>query len=293
VPKKKTAKKKTSKKAAKRTPAKKAKAAKKKTSKQATKRTPAKKAKAAKKKATPKALPKKRAPKRKGRMSAGELTRAEAQIIERMEALEPDEPRYQVLEAALAFKASWVILGEHLTDVHANKSYLIWGFPNFGAYCTEEVRVTPATAKKLVKSFKWLDEEAPDLLERGRASPAQLPADVPDYAAISVLADARREVDKERVTPDAYLQLKQAAFEGETTASQLRKELREAIPEELRKKPPPQDPYRALRKALNASVKTIDALSEWGEDDDILVQAEELRDAIAGRLPKEAAPSAA
>lgn len=250
------------------------------------------KAPARKKAAKAKAPPKKTAKRKKARMSGGELTRAEQQILERMDELAPDDPRYRILEAALAFKASWVVLAEHLSDVWKQKQYLLWGYPTFAAYCTDEIRVTSATAKKLVKSYRWLDEEAPEMLRHRSEGPVNMP-EVPDWSAISVLADARREVDKERVPQDAYLALKQAAFDGEASASQLRKELREAVPEELRKKPPPVSKDRILRRALTASVKLIDALRDWDEDEDLLVRAEDLRDEIAKRLPREDEQAAA
>jgi hypothetical protein len=258
----------------------------------AKKKTAAKKP--AKKKAVAKAPPKKRRPARKAKMTGAELTRSEQAIMERMEGLPPDDPRYRVLEAALAFKASWVVLAEHLSEVWKGKQYLLWGYPTFPVYCTEEIRVTAATAKKLVRSYRWLDEEAPEVLRaRVTDDPGGPPPEVPDWTAISVLADARRELDKERVPRDTYLQLKQAAFDGEATASQLKKDLREAIPEELRRKPPPQDPHRVLRRALTASVKLIDALREWGEDESLLVGAEDLRDAIAKKLPRDEEQAAA
>jgi len=214
------------------------------------------------------------------------LTKAEMAIVSRMENLQPNDSRYQVLEAALAFKASWVMLGEHLTDVAESRVWRQWGYKSFSAYCADEIRVTSSTARKLVKSFRWLGEEAPEFIPRvqdGKVTPTR---EVPDFNAIGVLADARKELEKERVDNDAYLALKAAAFEGERTPAQLRKELKEAIPEELRAKPVT-DKVRQLRKALNNSVKLIDALSEWDGSDELVLEAEQLRDKIAEHLPRD------
>ncbi len=92
------------------------------------------------------------------------------------------------------------------------------------------------------------------------------------------------------MSEDAYLALKQAAFDGEK-AGALKKALHDAVPEHLRARPP-EDKVRHLRRALTAAVKVIDLLREWdsaGEagGDELLVQAEKLRDAIALRLPRE------
>lgn len=256
------------------------------------KKPPKKHGPASKKRGAQKAPPKKSAPRKRARMSGGELTRTEMLLMERMDQLDEADPRYKVLEAALAFKASWVLLAEHLTDVYSAKQYLLWGYPTFATYCTEEVRVTSVTAKKLVRSYQWLDEEAPELMPRdgeGRFAPQR---EVPDYATVSVLADARRELQKERVPKDAYLALKQAALDGDRTASELRKDLKEAIPEDLRRKPE-LEKAKNLRKALTAAVKLIDSLREWGDDDELVVQAEDLRDAILARVPREEEPAQA
>lgn len=229
--------------------------------------------------------PSKRAPQRKAKMSSTDLTRSEALIMERMDGLAPDDPRYKVLESALAFKASWVLLAEHLSDVYASKQYLLWGYPTFATYCVEEVRVTSATAKKLVRSYHWLDEEAPELKPRNDAGQFAPTREVPDYGTISVLADARRELQRERVPKDAYLALKQAALDGERTAGELRKELKAVLPEP--EKNPATERARTLRKALTASVKLIELLREWGEDESLLVTAEDLRDLITERIPRD------
>jgi hypothetical protein len=215
------------------------------------------------------------------------LTRAEAAIMERMSELAPDDPRYGVLESALAFKASWVILGEHLNKVYSYQLYKGWGYASFARYCSDEIRVTTGTARKLVKSFQWLGDEAPELIPKTDGGRLQeVTREVPDFNAIGVLADARKELHNDRVQEDAYLELKRAALEGERTASQLRKDLRESIPEELRQQPV--DPVRSLRKALNSSVRTLEALREWDGSDELLLMAEQLRDQIAHHMPRRA-----
>jgi hypothetical protein len=221
---------------------------------------------------------------------AADMSRAEVSIMQKMSELDADTPRYRVLEAALAFKSSWIILGEHLAEVLRIGLWKGWGYASFERYCADEIHVTPATAKKLVRSFQWLGAEAPEYLappkKSGRLEPRP---DLPDVGAISVLADARRHVDDGKVAEDAYLALKQAALDGES-ASALRRTLKDAIPLHLRPKAV-DDKVRHLRRALTASVKVIDALIEWdsgGEaaGDDLIVMAEKLRDAIALRLPR-------
>src|SRR5262245_58662673 len=104
------------------------------------------------------------------------LSSAEVSILGKMATLDPESPRYRVLEAALAFKSSWIILGEHLSEVLKTGLWKAWGFKSFERYCGEESFVSSSTARKLVKSFNWLGEEAPELLpstwtEDGRVKP--------------------------------------------------------------------------------------------------------------------------
>lgn len=231
---------------------------------------------------------------------AADLSSAEVSIMVRMASLDPDTPRFRVLEAALAFKSSWIILGEHLADVLRTGLWKGWGYASFERYSTDELHVMPATAKKLVRSFHWLGAEAPEYLpHKPGARPRELPKGaLPELASVCVLADARRHVEEGSVSEDAYLAIREAAFDGEK-AGALKKALHDAVPERLRAKPI-EDKVRLLRRALTAAVKVIDSLREWdnaGEHggDDLLVLAERLRDAIALRLPREtpAKPTAA
>ncbi|MCC7074660.1 MAG: hypothetical protein IT383_25350 [Deltaproteobacteria bacterium] len=207
--------------------------------------------------------------------------------------LDPDTPRYHVLEAALAFKSSWILLGQHLAEVLRTGLWKGWGYASFERYATDELHVTPATAKKLVRSFQWLGAEAPEYLPPkpgAKAARAVPPGALPELSSVSVLADARHFLDEGSVSEDAYLALKEAAFDGEK-ASALKKALLDAVPEHLRSKPA-EDKVRFLRRALTATVKVIDSLREWDSagdagGDDLLVLAEKLRDAIAVRLPRE------
>ena len=227
------------------------------------------------------------------------MTHAEVSILGRLATLDEGSPRYLVLESALAFKSSWVILGEHLAEILKNQLYKSWGFASFERYCADELFITAATAKKLVRSFTWLGDEAPEYLpprDRSdlvrRSNDATLPeGPLPDLNSVNVLADAKKALSEAKVSEDAYLSLKRAALDGENAAS-LKRSLNEAIPDDLKPKKA-DDKVRHLRRALSAIVKTLDELREWdsgGETagDDLMIMTETLRDAIALRLPKEA-----
>jgi hypothetical protein len=213
---------------------------------------------ATKKKATKKATkrPAKRAPARVSPMSkAADLSRAEVSIMSRMAELEEETPRYQVLQSALAFKSSWVVLGEQLAKVMEGGWFRTWGYASFERFCADELFISAGTAKKLVRSFSWLGEEAPEYLPPAdgaalRQRKHDLPdGPLPDLNSISILADAKSSFEESRIPEDAYLALKQAALSGES-ASALRRALKESVPESQRQ--PTDDRVRHLRKALTA-----------------------------------------
>jgi hypothetical protein len=246
--------------------------------------------------------PAKRIRPRRAASKASAMSGAEVSLLKKMAELDPESPRYRVLDAALAFKSSWIILGEHLADVVRIGLWRGWGFASFERYCADEIHVTSSTAHKLVRGFQWLGAEAPEYLpavKEGRPRNARRPPGaLPDLGAINVLADAKAHFDDARVPKDAYLALKQAALDGES-ASSLRRTLTDAMPLHLRPTSA-NDKVRHLRRALTACVKIIDALREWdaqpsagGESDGdaLIVEAERLRDAIALRLPRAEASS--
>ena len=256
-----------------------------------------KKSAANKKSKKSKKAPSKRVKPRKAASKATDMSRAEVSILSKMAELDQDSPRYQTLEAALAFKASWIILGEHLHDVVRTGLWRGWGYASFERYCADEIHVTASTAKKLVRGFQWLGSEAPEYLPAVKEARTRAPKDppqgpLPELSAINVLADAKLHYEEARVPEDAYLALKQAALDGETAAT-LRRTLKDSIPLHLRPKSA-NDKVRHLRRALTASVKIIDALREWdsmpgegeADGDVLIVEAERLRDGIALRLPR-------
>jgi hypothetical protein len=211
------------------------------------------------------------------------LTRSEEIIMEMMEELSPSDPRYQVLEAALAFKASWVILAQHLNNVLVNKMHIAWGYKNFGQYCQKEIRVTAATAKKMVRGYQWLDEEAPEIIQQEEDGKIKPVREVPDFRTVGILADARKALQADRVDKKSYDALKESALAGQASATELRREFKAHLP------PAPQLPSdrdRSLRRALSTVVKTLEYLREWDGSDDLLIQAEELRKEVAANLPK-------
>ena len=215
-----------------------------------------------------------------------ELTQSEKAILALMKTLEPESLRYQVLEAALAFKGSWIFLAEKLTEVHQTNAFKEWGHKGLVSYSQQELHVTSSTVKKLVRGFQWLQKEAPQYIDHQDRVHNPPPERPPlDIQLVSTLAKAQ---DKLLDTPggqEAYEALKQAALTGTHSSAALNKQLKASFPEpeakghEVHKK-------RALRKALSSAAQVIVQLQAWDDDDTLLGEAEALREKIASAIER-------
>src|SRR5262249_11218949 len=109
-----------------------------------------------------------------GRMnqSASVDTKTDRAMEDRMNAFAGDAERVEVSARARAFKRSGIGLAEALAGVYERGSWERWGYGSFDAYCKGELSVTPATAAKLLGSFRFLRSAAPRVIERVRDEPA-------------------------------------------------------------------------------------------------------------------------
>ena len=214
------------------------------------------------------------------------ITSETALIMEKMVGLEPTDPRYQALKAAVDYKASWVELAERLNILAENKDYKDWGFKAFKDYCAEELQIHQATARKLVRGFQWIDREAPQLLpkpideEDGQVSARDAnPVVLPDVDTVNVLMKAERELKRDRLDQTVYDDLKERALMGTAQAKELSAELKEAVivPE----KDPKEEQLKTLRRTLSAAQKIVTQLEEVISDDEELREiAEKLREKL-------------
>jgi hypothetical protein len=207
-----------------------------------------------------------------------------ALLLEKLRGLEPDEPRYHVIKATLQYKTSWLELAERLNKVANEKLYKDWGYKTFRDYCARELFISPATAKKLVRGFQWLDEQLPDFMpnyiDESDAPQAQQQQRVaPDMDTVQLLMNAQRDVERERMPQDAYADIKRRALIGELDVAGVKSSLREVM------LPPPEEPggepLKVLRRALAATEKVVAQLEELNSDDEeIMDLAARLRDRI-------------
>lgn len=174
--------------------------------------------------------------------------------------------RYAALEAARNFKTSWIALGRVLASVFRDRAYKEWGYLTFDAYCAKEVGIQPLTAKKLLRSYAFLEQHEPRLLqaEGNKAIPA---ARYPTYEAVDVLRQAK---ERSGVTDAAYEELRERVVEQGEPAPAARKELRMV----LRQSQPPDDAaaeeQRERQAALRRLIGTLRAIHRAAAEERLL-----------------------
>jgi hypothetical protein len=148
-------------------------------------------------------------------------TKTDRALEDRMLAVAGDAERVEVLARARAFKRSWIELAEALARVYERGAWQGWGFDSFEAYCKGELHVTPATAAKLLGSFRFLRASAPRVIARAQEEPA---APVPSLGAVDFVARAteRGAADKKVLS-----EIRRAAFDEGADAPALSRRFRE------------------------------------------------------------------
>lgn len=148
------------------------------------------------------------------------MSKALRQIEKRLSGLAPGTLRYEALQAARQFKSSWIELGRALWSVHTQKAFREWGFLTFEAYCSKEVGIRSATAKKLLSSYYFLEKEEPTLLKELEGEP---PSKLPSPEAVNLLRLIRR---RKEVSPERYQRFRSYALEEGKEAPVMRRELK-------------------------------------------------------------------
>ena len=194
-------------------------------------------------------------------------TTASLQRIEhQLAAIEPGTLRHHALSAARDFKTSWIELGRALYAVWKDRAFKEWGFLTFEAYCAKEIGIQALTAKKLLRSYAFLEQHEPRLLPT-KEQPAYPTTGYPSYEAVDVLRQAK---EQGHVPDAAYRQLRERAFERGEEPAALRKELRLVI---RRAQPAAQaeaDEARTRSAALRRMIGTLRALHRTASEEQLL-----------------------
>lgn len=166
-------------------------------------------------------------------------TKSIRSLEEKMEGVDKDSLRYQILQNAKDFKTSWIELGRTLYSVWRDKLYKGWGYGKFEVYSSREIGIRKQTAMKLLKSYYFLEKEEPGYLRDDYIE--SVPAGVvPTYESVDLLRLAK---NKKILDNEDYSNFKKEVFEKGKDAAQARRDLttlirqrQELDPEEAHKK---------------------------------------------------------
>jgi hypothetical protein len=200
-------------------------------------------------------------------------SKTEAAMHDRLSSLEVGSKRYTVLVCAIDFKRSWVDLAHHLTEVMRSGAFKEWGFRTFEAYAQHELFLRRDTALKLTRSYDFLSQHEPSLVEGVRGDPQAAP--LPNFQSIDALAEARKNP---QLSETDYRDLRDRVFGEDMTPSQVKKMVREKAPEPLtQKKEAPED---RLRKALQIAERLYGMLLEEEDVPERITQS--IEEAVGG-----------
>lgn len=148
-------------------------------------------------------------------------TKTDRQMEEQMLAVAGDPERASALSKARAFKRSWIELADALARIHDRETWRRWGFSDFESYCRRELHITPATAQKLLGSFRFLRTSEPAVLERAARDPE---APVPTPQAVEFVAKA---TERGAADDQAMSEIRRAAFDEGASAPMLTRRFKE------------------------------------------------------------------
>jgi hypothetical protein len=166
-----------------------------------------------------------------------------------MDATSIENLRAQTIEAAKQHKASWIRLGQYLFTIHKDKLFKAWGYLSFETYCMKEVSMKRTTATKLLKSYSFLEQEEPRLVDSGLTSDSNS-TNVPDYESVNLLRLAK---DNSELTPQDYAEVRESVIEK----SKEPKEVRAQVKKLLENNQAPEDPSEVRRQRRNTVIKRI------------------------------------
>ncbi|MGB2599250.1 MAG: hypothetical protein WBB86_06700 [Candidatus Omnitrophota bacterium] len=152
-------------------------------------------------------------------------TKAIDSIEKKMDQMNADELRYQVLKGAKNFKSSWIGLGQILYTVWKDKLYKDWGFTEFESYVSKEIGIRKGTAFKLLRSYSFLEKDSPRYLTKDYSEGAEA-REVPTYEAVDVL---RKASNNKKLDREDYAKVKKYVLESGKDAGEVKKDLTQMI----------------------------------------------------------------
>jgi len=195
-----------------------------------------------------------------------------------------DTIREEAQDFAKTFKTSWLKLGRHLSAIHQDKMYQVWGFEKFEDYTEKELGLPKGICQKLFRAYLFIEQQEPQYLDEGFARERE-PHRIPHYDGIDVLRLAKA---KKELLAEDYQKLRHDVFDRGISPAEVRKDLTALIRERN-----PVDPEEEREKRQQAVIKKfITALDSFKKDarahllvtDDVLDEIERLKKSLESQV---------
>lgn len=145
------------------------------------------------------------------------ITKTDRQMEDRMLAVAGDPERADTLAKARAFKRTWLELAEALSRCTEKRLWEKWGFSDFDAYCRKELHLRGSTVAKLLGSYRFLETNAPRVIERARVDHYEAP--IPSIATVDFVQKA---TEKGAADAETLLTIQRVAFDEGAEAPVLK-----------------------------------------------------------------------
>lgn len=156
--------------------------------------------------------------------------------------------REKTLDAAKKHKASWIELGQYLYAISKDKLFKTWGYLAFETYCMKELNMKKTTASKLLKSYFFLEQEEPRLVDPSLTKDEK-PATLPDPESVNLLRLAK---DNKDLTPQDYAEVRESVIDEAKDPKEVRAQVKKLLSEREEK-----DPAEVRRERRNAALKRV------------------------------------
>lgn len=161
--------------------------------------------------------------------------------------------REDLLRCTKAFRSGWHELARALVDCQQSKAFEAWGFSSFQEYYRKELKLKTPTVTKLVGSYSYLRQVAPEALQRnGVSEPLPTPEAV-DYLRETAERCGRGEVDVEVLD-----NLRQAVIEENLPLAKVKERFRGALTTESDRK---SEEVKRQRQAIKAATSLLHGFS--------------------------------
>jgi len=167
--------------------------------------------------------------------------------------------REKALVAAKRHKTSWVQLGQYLHAIYKEKLYRRWKYQSFEGYCLNELHIKQTTAVKLLKSYRFLENEEPQLARVSQEDAGELTQTaLPNYESVNLL---RLAMENKKLEPHDIAEVRESVLEMAREPKEVKAQVKRILEEKNPKSPDEQSEMKrvsTIKRAISflTSMKT-------------------------------------